>query len=169
MKKKVRQYIGIIAAVIVYYLVHEGAHFATAVMMGVFRKINIMGIGVQIDVYAERMSNLQMGIFCAAGIIATMIAACVLAAFRTEICEKNSALFRACMYYITLAMLIADPLYLSVLCGFFGGGDMNGISYLIPTVPARITAGILLAAGIGIAWFVILPEYRESFLRIKEA
>ena len=51
------QYIGILAAVVAYYLVHEGAHLLYALFAGVFKQINFMGIGVQIDVYAERMSE----------------------------------------------------------------------------------------------------------------
>ena len=56
MSKRARQYIGILAAV-AYYLVHEGAHLLYALFAGVFKQINFMGIGVQIDVYAERMSE----------------------------------------------------------------------------------------------------------------
>lgn len=39
MSKKVRQYIGILAAVIAYYLIHEGAHLLYALFTGVFRQI----------------------------------------------------------------------------------------------------------------------------------
>lgn len=35
------------------------------------------------------------------------------------------------------SLLQLDPLYLSVLCGFFGGGDMNGIALLCPEWAAR--------------------------------
>ena len=57
MSKRARQYIWILAAVVVYYLVHEGAHLLHALFAGVFKQINFMGIGVQIDVYAESMSE----------------------------------------------------------------------------------------------------------------
>ena len=58
MSKRTRQYIGILAALAAYYLVHEGAHLLYAVCTGVFKQINFMGLGVQIDVYAERMTNM---------------------------------------------------------------------------------------------------------------
>ena len=35
------------------------------------------------------------------------------------------------------SLLLLDLLYLSVLCGFFGGGDMNGIALLCPEWAAR--------------------------------
>ena len=67
MSKRMRQYIGILAALVAYYLVHEGAHLLYALLTGVFRQINFMGLGVQIDVYAEHMTNMQLGIFCLVG------------------------------------------------------------------------------------------------------
>lgn len=53
--KRVRQYIGILAAVAAYYSVHEGVHLLCAVFLGTFRQIRFMGIGMQVDVYADRI------------------------------------------------------------------------------------------------------------------
>ena len=118
MNKKIRQYLGLITAVLIYYLIHEGAHLIYALSIGVFRQINFMGLGVQVDVYAQQMSNLQMGIFCLVGAVATTLVAYVLTLAAPQICKSSSKVFKACMYYITLIMLLLDPLYLSVLCGF---------------------------------------------------
>ena len=119
--KRARQYIGILAAAVAYYLVHEGAHLLCAVLLGVFKQIRFMGIGMQIDVYAERMADGQMALFCVAGAAATLFAGIVLAALVGRISRQKSKLLRAVMYYITIALLLLDPLYLSILCGFFGG------------------------------------------------
>ena len=73
MSKRVRQYIGILAAVITYYIVHEGAHLLYALFSGVFRQIKFMGLGVQVDVFRERMTDLPLGIFCLAGALATLL------------------------------------------------------------------------------------------------
>lgn len=67
MSKRVRQLVGIFAAIVAYYLVHEGAHLLYALFTGVLKQINFMGLGVQIDVYAEHMTNMQLGIFCLVG------------------------------------------------------------------------------------------------------
>ena len=75
MSRQIRQYLGLLSAVLVYYLVHEGAHLIYALSIGVFRQINFMGVGVQVDVYAQPMSNLQMGVFCLTGAIATTFTA----------------------------------------------------------------------------------------------
>lgn len=163
MNKQIRQYVGILVAVITYYLVHEGAHFLSAVCFGVFRQIKFMGIGMQIDVYAEKMTDLQMGIFNLMGAVGTFAAAWLLVALRKKICMVKSSLFRAAAYYVTMVMLFLDPVYLSVLCGFFGGGDMNGISLLLPEVMARILFAVVGILHIMVFVKLILPVYRSSF------
>ena len=73
MSKRFRQYIGILAAVIIYYIIHEGAHLLVALHYGVFKGINFMGLGMQIDVYAERLTDTQLGLFCLAGPVETLL------------------------------------------------------------------------------------------------
>ena len=163
MSKRTRQYIGILAALAAYYLVHEGAHLLYALLSGVFKQINFMGLGVQIDVYAEHMTNMQLGIFCLVGALATFCVGYLLAALARSICHAKSKLLRAVLYYITIALLLLDPLYLSILCGFFGGGDMNGIAFLCPEWAARCLFGALLLVNGLVFWKRILPVYRQSF------
>ena len=168
MSKRIRQWIGIASAVIAYYLVHEGAHFLYAIYTGVFKEINFMGIGVQIDVYADKMTNTQLGFFCLAGSIATLIAAHGLVLLTGRICRIQSKVFKACMYYITIAMLLLDPVYLSILCGFFGGGDMNGISLLVPEAAARTEYGVLLILNVILFWKRIIPAYTQAFQNAED-
>ena len=161
--KRARQYIGILAAAAAYYSVHEGAHLLCAVLLGTFRQIRFMGIGMQVDVYAERMTDGQLAIFCIAGAAATIFAGNVMAALAERMGHIKSKLLRAVMYYITRALLLLDPLYLSILCGFFGGGDMNGIGLLCPEWIARsVFAGLFIVNG-WIFWKRVLPVYKESF------
>lgn len=65
--KRVRQYIGLAVAVVTYYLIHKGAHLITALYMGVFKEVKFLGLGIQVDVVAAKMNDLQMGIFCISG------------------------------------------------------------------------------------------------------
>lgn len=43
MSRRIRQYTGLFAAVIAYYVVHEGAHLVTALHYGVFKRLNFIG------------------------------------------------------------------------------------------------------------------------------
>ena len=161
--KRSRQYVGLLSAILAYYFIHEGAHFAYALATGVFKQINFMGLGVQIDVYSDKMSESQLGVFCLLGSVATLAVAFLLVAFAKKICRAESKPFKACMYYITIAMLVVDPLYLSLLCGFFGGGDMNGIALIIPQTVARLVYGAILAFDLWVLIKIVLPEYKLSF------
>lgn len=163
MSKRGRQIVGIFATILAYYLIHEGAHLLYAVCTGVFKQIKFMGLGVQIDVYAESMTDTQLGIFCLVGALATFCVAYLLTAFAKKICKAKSKLLRAITYYVTIAFLLLDPLYLSILCGFFGGGDMNGIALLCPEWAARVISGALLVVNGLVFWKRVLPVYKESF------
>lgn len=163
MNKRIRQYIGLLSAVLAYYIIHEGAHLIYALAAGVFRKVNFMGLGVQIGIYEEQMSNLQLGLFCLSGTAATTVTAYVLVLTTSQICKAGSKVLKACLYYITIAMLLIDPLYLSILCGFFGGGDMNGIALLFPEWAVRIFFGALFLINCLLFWKTVLPKYKRAF------
>ena len=163
MSKRIRQYIGIFAAVIAYYIIHEGAHLIAALYYGVFKGINFMGLGMQIDVYADRMTDNQLGIFCLAGPVATLLFGWVLILLAKRICTSKSTLFKAVIWYVSLAILIIDPLYLSILCGFFGGGDMNGIKLLFPEIAVRIVSAVIGVIHGVVIWKFLLPSYTKSF------
>ncbi|NLP43844.1 MAG: hypothetical protein GX351_04380 [Peptococcaceae bacterium] len=163
MNKRTRQFLGLLSAVVAYNILHEGAHIIYALSIGTFKQIIFLGLGIQIDVYGERMSDIQLGIFCLVGAVTTLIAAYGLVAATNKICEVKSKAFKASMYYVTIALLLVDPLYLSLLYGFFGGGDMNGIALLIPESVARICFGVLLLVNGLIFWKIVLPKYKKAF------
>lgn len=104
-----------------------------------------------------------MGIFCIAGVAATFICGWILIFLAPKICQMKSQVIRAILYYVTIVMLFLDPIYLSVLCGFFGGGDMNGIQMLLPEWIARIC--FLIVGFVHLYIFIkrILPFYKKSF------
>ena len=163
MSKRIRQYIGILASIVTYYIIHEGAHLITALYYGVFKGINFMGLGIQIDAYTERLTDTQLGIFCLTGAVSTLIFGWVLIVLAKKICKTKSKVFKSIMWYVSLAILLIDPLYLGILCGFFGGGDMNGIRLLFPEITVRIVFGVIgIAHGI-VIWKYLLPEYTKAF------
>ncbi len=163
MTKRIRQYVGLLSSILAYFLIHEGAHFLCAVILGVFKRVRFIGMGIQIDVFAEKMTSTELGIFCLVGSFATTVAAYVLVLLADRICSSRLKLTRASAYYVTIAMLLIDPLYLSALCGFFGGGDMNGISLLVPEIIARISYGMLLIVNAAMFFKLVLPKYKNSF------
>ena len=163
MMKRIRQYIGILAALVVYYVIHEGAHLVMALIQGVFKEVKFMGLGMQIDVFRDRMTDTQLGWFCLAGAVATFLTGWILVLMCRKFCAMESKVLKAAFWYVTIALLVLDPLYLSVLCGFFGGGDMNGIRLLMPEVAARIIFAVVGVIHVMVIWKYLLPKYKESF------
>ena len=135
MSKRARQYISILFAIIAYYIVHEGAHLIVALALHAFKKINFMGIGIQIDIYRDRLTDMQLGLFCIAGVTATVI------------------------------MLVLDPIYLCLLSGAFGGGDVNGILYLMPQAWVWTIFAFILLFNIWILLKKVNPTYTASFMK----
>ena len=113
--------------------------------------------------FADRMTDTQMGIFCLAGAVATFICGWILVLLCGKICTLKSPVLKAIFWYVTIALLILDPLYLSVLCGFFGGGDMNGIRLLMPEVAVRIIFVVIGVIHVLVIWKYLLPRYKEAF------
>ena len=163
MSKRIRQYIGIFAAVIAYYIIHEGAHLVAALHYGTFKGINFMGLGMQIDAHTDRMTDSQLGVFCLVGAVATVLFGWLLVLLCKRICSVKSKAFKTIMWYVSLAILIIDPLYLSILCGFFGGGDMNGIKLLFPEIVVRIVFAVIGIIHGAVIWRYLLPEYTKAF------
>ena len=163
MSKRGRQYIGLFVAILAYYVIHESAHFIYALILGTFKKINIVGLGVQVDIYIENMSDTQLAIFCLLGSVATLVVGYMMILTIDMIGKISSKVIKACMYYVTMVMLFMDPLYLSLLCDFFGGGDMNGISLICPELVARIIYGAIFLVNLMVYKKVVLPKYKAAF------
>lgn len=164
MNKTLRQYIGLISAVVAYYVIHEGAHLVYALCTGVFRTIRFMGIvGIQIDIHRDQLSEQGLTLFCLAGPIATLVAAWLLVLATKRICQLSSKLVRSVLYYITIILLFLDPIYLSIVYRFVGGGDMNGIALLAPQNVVACMFGLLLIINITIFAKIVYPTYSASF------
>lgn len=166
MKANLRKWTALLIGIFLYYIIHEGAHLLVALGYGVFEKVRFMGVGMQIVIREEGMNDFQLGIFCLAGVMATSIVGHLFAWQAKTICKKEHDFLRAIGYYTTMIFLLLDPIYLSLLYRFVGGGDMNGI--LLFGVPEGMVQ--LLFGCIGVLhgfYFLkkISPQYRRAFLR----
>lgn len=162
-KKNIRKWVALIAAIILYFVVHEGAHYLYAVSIGAFKQVDFIGLGVQIDIFREQVTNTQLGIFCLVGPAATILAGYAIALMAGYIVKSRSLLIRAAAYYISLVLLMVDPLYLAVLYSFVGGGDMNGIALVFPELAVRVVFGVIAAVNLFIIFKYLLPLYRKAY------
>lgn len=166
--KRIRQYVGVLCALIGYYIIHEGAHLVCALSQGVFKKINLMALGVQVDIYRDRLTDTGLGWFCLVGPLATWVVGWLLVLLSKRICRWKSQLLKACAWYTSIVMLILDPLYISVLYRLVGGGDMNGIKLLMPELLAAALFALLAIVNIALLIKVLYPRYTASFQQRSE-
>ena len=162
-----RKVIGLVAGILIYYLVHEGAHLGLAMLFGVFQEIRFIQMGVQIAItHPNVMSTMQFAVFNVAGAVASLTTAYLLVLFAKRINRISHKVLKAIGYYTTILLLLNDPIYLSVLSGFVGGGDMNGIvMFGISEMVARLLFGILGLVNLAIIWKYVLPVYRAGFMQ----
>lgn len=78
-------------------------------------------------------------------------------------CALRPLFPRTLGWYLTLILLLLDPLYLSILYSFVGGGDMNGIVLICPEWPARIVFGLLGVLHLVVIARYVYPAYKRSF------
>ena len=51
----------------------------------------------------------------------------------------------------------------SLLCGMFGGGDMNGIALVVSEIVVRIIYGIIFIINMFLFIRIVLPKYKSAF------
>ena len=159
-----RKWFGVLVAILLYYILHEGAHLLAALCFDVFHQIRFMGIGVQIAARTELLTDLQTAVFCVVGSIASLIGAYVLVWAAKFITKSGSKVLKAAGYYATIALLVLDPLYLSVLYRFVGGGDMNGsLLFGLPEIGVELVYGAIGVVNICIILKYIYPAYKKAF------
>ena len=162
--KTLRQYVSLFIAVIAYFALHEGAHLLLALYYNVFEQVNFMGLGMQIAITREALSETQFIIFNLVGVVTTLVVGYVLVILTKKIVTFKLKAIKAAFYYVTLAMLFTDCIYLAVLSSFFGGGDLNGIALLFPTeTTAKILFGVIGIINVFIFIKFVYPKYAAAY------
>ena len=162
-KNNLRKWFALICAILLYYIIHESSHMIIALFYGVFEEVKILGLGVQVVANIEVLTNFQIGIFCIVGSISTLLVGYLLVLFNKRIIKSKNKVFKAICYYTTLAFLLIDPLYLTIIYKFVSGGDMNGILLFgIPEIIAQFIFGIIAVINILLIIKKIYPAYKKS-------
>lgn len=164
MNATLRRCFGLLAAILLYYLVHEGAHAAVAHFFGVLQSVRPLGLGMQVVLTdPAALTPFQFALFNAAGAFCTLLTAYIMVFFAKRLAALSHKAIRAACYYITLLFLLNDPIYLSVLCGFFGGGDMNGIvQFGVSAWAARLFFGLTALVNLALFMRIVYPAYRAG-------
>ena len=80
LEKSVKQWSGILLAIVSYYIIHEGTHFLLAMILGVFEEIRFAGIwGIQIVTTEGSLSGMNLALFSGLSSIVTILIGYILA------------------------------------------------------------------------------------------
>jgi hypothetical protein len=165
--RNARKWFALIIAIALYYVIHEGAHLLVALICGTFKEIRLIawGLGMQVVVETTAMSDTQIWMFSIAGAAATLLTGYLMVLKRKSVLKSSNETVRAIGWYATLVLLCLDPLYLSVIHRFVGGGDFNGI--ILAGIPSAIIVIIFLVFMVLNLLIIkmIYPEYRQRFLK----
>lgn len=161
-----RKWSALLVAIIAYFVIHEGCHALVAMAYGAFEKVRLLGLGVQVVAKTELLSDGQIAVFCLVGSLGTLLTAYLLVALTRQIVKISSKLLKAIGYYTTFALLLIDPLYLTFIYKFVGGGDMNGILLLgLPEIWLQIIYGAIALFNILLFWRLVYPAYQKAFAK----
>jgi hypothetical protein len=168
MQSNIRKWIGLLIAVLCYYILHEGSHLVIALLYGTFEKVRIVFPGVQVVSNIEGLSNFEIAMFSVSGSISTLIVGYLLIVLRNKIVRLNNKYVLAILFYTTLVLLMCDPIYVSLLSGIFGGGDVNGIILFgISAIAVKMIFGIIGLVNLFIFIKAIYPKYKDRFRELS--
>jgi len=165
-RRNLKLWIGIIIAIIMYYVIHEGTHFVQAVLTDNFDSIRLVGVvGIEIMI-KEVPTGLALTLFSGLSSVMTVFFGYIFVIIMPKILMMNNKMVKVALYYITIILLSLDPIYLSILHRYVGGGDMNGIikGLNISSLPISIVFGILAVINIYIIIKKVHPAYKRNFL-----
>lgn len=165
LRRNFKLWIGIIIAIIVYYVIHEGTHLIQAILTNNFDSIRLVGfVGIEIMI-KEVPTGLSLALFSGLSSIITVVCGYTLVIVMDKILVLNIKIVKVALYYITIILLSLDPVYMSILHRYVGGGDMNGIvqGLSISSLPVSIIFGLLAIINIYIIIKKVHPAYKNNF------
>lgn len=166
-KKNLKLWIGLVIAIITYYIIHEGTHFIQAILTDNFDSIRLVGLaGIEI-MTKEVPTGLSLALFSGLSSVITVVCGYILVIMMPKVFSLSNKMMKVALYYITMILLVLDPVYMSILHRYVGGGDMNGITegLGISSLPISIVFSILAVINFYLIIKKVHPAYKRNFLQ----
>lgn len=165
-RKNLKLWLGLFISIIIYYIIHEGTHLIQAILSGNFDYVRFVGIfGIEIMI-KEVPTGLELAMFSGLSSIVTILLGYFLIITISKIFMLKSKMMKIIFYYTTIILLVLDPIYMSILHRFIGGGDMNGVikGLGVSSVFVSIIFGILFIINSYIIIKKVYPAYKRNFI-----
>jgi len=164
-KRNLKLWLGVLCAAIVYMVIHEGVHIIQAIITNNFDYLRIVGIwGIEVMI-KEVPTGIQLALFSGLSSVVTVICGYILYFLMPKIFKMKGGLVKIIIYYCTLVLMALDPIYLSVLHFFVGGGDMNGITkgLNVSSLVVSLVYGCVAILSIFLIIKKVYPGYKRNF------
>ena len=124
-----RKWLAFVLAIAVFAAIHEGTHMLVASIYGEYDAFHLRPIGLEVTFKTpvDERSGIQWAFISGASNLLTLSLGYLLLSLGERFAHSRVVLLKAGVYYLTILMLLADALNLSV-GPFVYGGDANGIA-----------------------------------------
>jgi hypothetical protein len=170
-----KKWIYFLVAWFLYMIIHEGVHAFTALIEGEFKTILVHWYGPEV-VYksqvSERMPGIKWTLISGLSGIITVLSGYILFGMKNRIYAIKNTDLKGILYLVTIAFLLIDPLYFSILTSLIGGGgDVTGIAVGLGThkwiiqvffgivfiINRELIADFILKSGVKTKHFLFRP------------
>lgn len=161
----IRKYIYFILACLTYLIIHEGVHLIQALIYGIYKGINILPLGIEIEIIQPlTIGGFKLAAFSGFSSVVTLFIGYTLFILTPKILKSNNQPIKNYLYYVTFVFLLLDPIYISLL-SIFVGGDINGIALGL-NIPYMAIRGIWFVAAAINVYLVskkLYPAYIKNY------
>ena len=124
-----RRFVILLLIILLYMVIHEGAHIAVSTVYDEFQSArwNVIGPEIIFRTPVEQRDGFQWAVISGVSNLLTIVIGYLLLLNRDRFSRSSSLFIKGLAYFLTLLLLVADPLNLSI-GPFFYGGDVYGIA-----------------------------------------
>ena len=124
-----RKFLILILIILFYLVIHEGIHITVAAAFNEFETVrwNVIGPEVIFSTPVAQREGFKWALISGVSNIVTLMIGYILLVKAETFGKHQSIFLKGYFYFLTILLMVADPLNLSI-GPFFYGGDVNGIA-----------------------------------------
>ena len=176
---KYNNWLAFLGSVLVYFFLHEGLHFSISLCYDEFHKLifHLYGPEIVYITIVENRKGFQWFLISGMSNMFTIALGYALYLIKRRILEINIVYLKSFLYYLTIIMLLVDPLNLSI-GPFIYGGDAKGIatglginiyyiqlvSMVVFLINRELAAQFILQSGVQVKSCILKPINKNKFI-----
>ncbi len=153
----------LIWALLLYFVIHEGIKMLYALCVGASVHVSFVSLQYEAMVDIGTMTHSQQCVFWLIGSVCTTVVGYMMFLLTDKILKVNRPWMHAFDYYLTIVLLVVDPVYLGIVSLMMEGGDMSGIGTVMDEQVVRLIAELVSIANVFVIIKYFLPKHRIAW------